>query len=197
MIAGNVRLQKIGQAGGWRRIFIAGATLLAPAAIAWAWIGPGKSWDLSEQVAYVLSLWAIGAAALGLLLGLLAALDRTIAWVGAGFGFPPGRARMGLAAVLAGLTFLGAIAQFLRYETVMPDTGAMHAGELCIVLDRWTGKAHPCTDQALYYQERKRAEPRRVEKDDNKEEALWRRVASLLIELLEIERWLPSMTGRI
>lgn len=196
MIAGNVRLHKIGKVGGWRRLFIAGAILLAPAAIAWTWIGPGKGWDFSEQIEYALSLWAIGAAALGLLLGLLAALDRTIAWFGAGFGFPPGRARMGLAAVLAGLTFLAALAQFLRYETVMPDTGAMHAGELCIVLDRWTGKAHPCTDQALYHQERKRAEPRRVEKDDN-EDALWRRVAGILIVFLEIERWLPSMTGRI
>lgn len=196
MIAGNVRLQKIGQAGGWRRLFIAGAILLAPAAIAWTWIGPGKGWVFSEQIEYALSLWAIGAAALGLLLGLLAALDRGLAWVGAGFGLAPGRARMGLAAVLAGLTFLGALAQFLRYETVMPDAGAMRAGELCVVLDRWTGKAHPCTDQALYNQERKRAEPRRAEKDD-KEDVLWRRVAGILIELLEIERWMPNMTGRI
>ena len=196
MITENVRLQKIRQAGGWRRLFIAGAALLVPAAIAWAWIGPGKEWVFSEQIEYVLTLWAIGAAALGLLLGLLAALDRGLAWVGAGFGFAPGRARMGLAAVLAGLTFLGTLAQFLRYEIVMPQAGALRTGELCVVLDRWTGEAKPCTDQALYNQERKRAEPRQAEKSD-REDVLWRRVAGLLIELLEIERWLPNMTSRI
>lgn len=106
------------------------------------------------------------------------------------------RLRAGLAAVLAGLTFLGALAQFMRYETVMPEAGAMRTGELCVVLDRWTGEAKPCTDQALHYQERKRAEPQRAEKAD-REDVLWRRVASLLIELLEIEKWLPSLTGRI
>lgn len=196
MITENARLQKIGQAGGWRRLFIAGAILILPAAMAWAWLGPGKQWDLPELTEYVLSLWAIGAAALGLLLGLLAALDRGLAWVGAGFGLPLGRARLGLAAVLAGLTFLGALAQFLRYETVMPEGGAMRTGELCVVLDRWTGQAKPCTDEALHYQERKRAEPRRAEKAD-REEALWRQVAGILVELLEIERWLPSMIGRI
>lgn len=196
MITENVRLQKIGQAGGWRRLFIAGAILILPAAMAWAWLGPGKQWDLFELTEYVLTLWAIGAAALGLLLGLLAALDRGLAWVSTGFGFPPGRARMGLAAVLAGLTLLGALAQILRYEIVMPEAGALRTGELCVVLDRWTGEAKPCTDQALYNQERKRAEPRRAEKAD-RDEALWRRVAGLLIELLEIERWLPNMTGRI
>lgn len=196
MITENVRLQKIGQAGGWRRLFIAGAALLVPAAIAWAWIGPGKEWDFSEQIEYVLTLWAISAAALGLLLGLLAALDRGLAWVGTGFGLAPGRARMGLAAVLAGLTFLVALAQFLRYEIVMPQAGALRTGELCVVLDRWTGEAKPCTDQALYNQERKRAEPRQAEKSD-REDVLWRRVAGLLIELLEIERWLPNMTSRI
>lgn len=194
MITDNVRLQKIGQAGGWRRLFIAGAALLVPAAIAWAWLGPGKEWVFSEQIEYVLTLWAIGAAALGLLLGLLAALDRALSWVGAGFGLPPERARMGLAAVLAGLTFLGALAQFLRYEIVMPQAGTMRAGELCVVLDRWTGEAKPCTGQALYKQERKRAEPRQAEKSD-RDEALWRRIAGLLIELLEIDRWLPSMTS--
>jgi hypothetical protein len=195
MIAENIRLQKIRQAGGWRRLFIAGAILLAHAAIAWAWIGPGKEWEFSEQVAYALSLWSIGAAALGLLLGILAALDRVLSWVSAGFGFPPGRARVGLVAVLAGLTFLGALAQLMRYEIVMPETGAMRTGELCVVLDRWTGQAKPCTDQALHNQERKRAEPQRAEKTD-REDVLWRRVASHLIELLEIERWLPSMIGR-
>lgn len=194
MMAENVRLQKTGQAGGWRRLFIAGAILLAPAVMAWVWIGPGKAWDLSERIAHALSLWAIGAAALGLLLGLLAALDRGLAWVGAGFGLAPGRARAGLAAVLAGLTFLGLLGQFLRYEVVMPEDGAMRAGELCVVLDRWSGETRPCTEEALHHRERKRAEPRRSEQTD-RVEVLWRRVAALLNEFLEIERWLPGMTG--
>lgn len=190
------RLQKVQQAGGWRRLFIAGAILLLPAAIAWAWLGPGKGWDLSELVEYVLTLWSIGAAALCVLLGLLAALDRGLAWISAGFGLAPGRARLGLVTVLMGLTFLGALAQFLRYEIVMPGAGTMRASELCVVLDRWSGEARPCTDEALYRQERKRAEPRRAEGSD-REETLWRRVAGLLIALLEIERWMPNMSSRV
>jgi len=60
------RLQVSRQASGWRRLFVAGAILLVPVAAAWTWtwIGPGKGWDIFEQVEYVLTLWSIGAAAL-------------------------------------------------------------------------------------------------------------------------------------
>ena len=189
------RLQNIGQAGGWRRLFVAGAGLLVPAAAAWAWLGAGKSQAFPEQLVFALSLWSFGAAALGLLLGLLAALDGMVRWVGAGFGLAPAKARLGLAAVLAGLTFLAALAQFLRYDVVMPAGGTLTAGELCVVLDRWTGEAKPCTDEALSHWERRRAEPRRAQQDD-REEALWRGLVGLLIELLEAVRWLPGASGR-
>ncbi len=110
------------------------------------------------------------------------------------------RLRAGLAAVLAGLTFMGALAQFLRYEVVIPGDGALGT-ELCVVLDRWTGETRPCTDEALSRYERWRAEPQGAElrraENANREESLWRQVAGFLIEMLEIEKWLPSMTGRI
>ncbi len=191
----NVSLQKIRQAGGWRRLFIAGAILLLPAAIAWAWLGPGKGWDLSEQIEYVLILWSIGAAALGLLLGLLSALDRVLAWVGAGFGLAPGRVRLGLAAVLAGLTFLGALAQYLRYEIVMPEAGAMRTGELCVVLDRWTGEAKPCTEEAVVKRRRILPQPRRVE-NPPREEPAWREIIMIVVELMRTDKWLPTVTGK-
>ncbi len=50
-------------------------------------------------------------------------------------------------AVLAGLTFMGALAQFLRYEVAISGDGFPDA-ELCVVLDRWTGETRPCTDEA-------------------------------------------------
>jgi len=191
----NVRLQKIQQAGGWRRLFISGAILLLPAAIAWTWFGPSKGWDVSEQIEFVLALWSIGAAALGLLLGLLAALDRGLAWVGAGFGLAPGRTRLGLAAVLAGLTFLGALAQFLRYEIVMPEAGAMRMGELCVVLDRWTGEAKPCTEEAVIKRRRTLPQPQHVE-EPPREESIWRGLIVIIVELTRTEKWLPTVTGK-
>lgn len=196
MIAANVRLQKIGQASGWRRLFIACTVLLAPAAVAWTWIGPGRGWVFSEQIEYVLVIWSIGAAGLGLLLGLLSALDRGLAWIGAGFGLAPGRARLGLAAVLAGLTFLGALAQFLRYEIVMPEGAAMRTGELCVVLDRWTGEAKPCTQEAVVKRRRIPPQPQRVE-DPPREESAWREIVSIVLELMKAEKWLPGMIGKV
>ena len=183
------------EAGGWRRLFVAGTFLLAVAAIAWAWLGPGSRLGAWEKVEQVLVLWSLGAPALGLLILLLALFDRGLVWVGAGFGLAPGRTRVGIIAVLAGLTFLGALGQFLRYETVMPASDLMSTGELCVVLDRWTGETRPCTDEALYRQERKRAEPRRAQ-ESRSEEVAWRQILSIVSELMEVERWLPNMAGR-
>jgi hypothetical protein len=194
MALAQVRLQPLREAGGWRRLFIAGTALLAIASFAWAWHDQAKAIGGARLLELALSLWAIGAAALGILVAGLAAIDRSCVWVGRGFGLPPAVARAGAAAVLAGLTFLGGFAALTRYETVMPEGGAMRTGELCIVLDRWTGAAKPCTEEAIIRRERKRSEPQRTEAP-SREETLWQRVVELVVEFMDAH-WLPAMTGR-
>lgn len=101
----------------------------------------------------------------------------------------------GAAAVLAGLTFLGGIAWLMRYETVMPDNGVLPAGELCIVLDRWTGHARSCTDEAIAKRHRPPPKPQRAE-ELSREEAIWQQLVDIVAGLLQIDRWLPGMTRR-
>lgn len=101
----------------------------------------------------------------------------------------------GAAAVLAGLTFLGGIAWLMRYETVMPDNGVLPAGELCIVLDRWTGNARSCTDEAIAKRHRPPPKPQRAE-ELSREEAIWQQLVDIVAGLLQIDRWLPGMTRR-
>ena len=125
-----LKFQRSGKMGGWRRLFVAGTLLLAGAACAWAWHVQMPEMDTVEVVEFALSLWSIGAAALGILLIALAALDRGCVWVGNGFGLSPLVTRTGTAAVLAGLTLLGAVAMLTRYETVMPEGGSLRTGEL-------------------------------------------------------------------
>ncbi len=91
----------------------------------------------------------------------------------------------GMAAVLAGLTFLGGIAVLMRYETVMLE------GELCIVLDRWPIKAKPCNEEAIVRRGRKDPEPQPAEAP-GQEEALWQWVVEFVGEFIEM-RWLPMM----
>jgi len=95
----------------------------------------------------------------------------------------------GTAAVLAGLTFLGGIAVLMRYETVMPEGGAMLMGELCIVLDRWPIKAKPCTEEAIARRRSQRPEPQHAEAP-GQGEALWQRVVEFVAEFIEV-RWQP------
>lgn len=97
----------------------------------------------------------------------------------------------GTAAVLAGLTFLGGIAVLMRYETVMPEGGAMLMGELCIVLDRWPIKAKPCTEEAIARRRSKRPDPQPAEAP-GQEDAPWQRVVEYAAEFIEV-RWLPMM----
>lgn len=97
----------------------------------------------------------------------------------------------GIAAVLAGLTFLGGIAVLMRYVTVMPGDGAMRKGELCVVLDRWTGETKPCTEEAIARRGRKGPEPQPAEAP-GQEETLWQRVVEFVAEFIEV-RWLPMM----
>ena len=97
----------------------------------------------------------------------------------------------GTVAVLAGLTFLGGIAVLMRYETVMPEGGAMLMGELCIVLDRWPIKAKPCTEEAIARRRSKRPDPQPAEAP-GQEDALWQRVVEYAAEFIEV-RWLPMM----
>lgn len=191
-----LKFQRSGKMGGWRRLFVAGTLLLAGAACAWAWHVQMPEMDTVEVVEFALSLWSIGAAALGILLIALAALDRGCVWVGNGFGLSPLVTRTGTAAVLAGLTLLGAVAMLTRYETVMPEGGSLRTGELCIVLDRWTGEARPCTNEAVAKRYRSRPEQQRVE-EPNRGEAIWHRIVGIVAELMEIGKWLPNMTSRI
>lgn len=97
----------------------------------------------------------------------------------------------GTAAVLAGLTFLGGVSVLMRYETVMPEGGAMRMGELCIVLDRWTGETKPCTEEAIARRRSKRPGQQLAEAP-GQEEALWQRVAEFVAEFIEV-RWQPMM----
>lgn len=97
----------------------------------------------------------------------------------------------GTAAVMAGLTFLSGIAVLMRYETVMPEGGAMLMGELCIVLDRWPIKAKPCTEEAIARRRSKRPDPQPAEAP-GQEDALWQRVVEYAAEFIEV-RWLPMM----
>lgn len=188
MVPARMRLQPLREAGGWRRLFIADTALLALASFAWAWHFRAEGMDGAEFLEFALSLWAIGAAALGILVAGLAAIDRSCVWVGRGFGLSPAVARAGTVAVLAGLTFLGGLAMLTRYETVIPDGGAMRTGELCIVLDRWTGEAKPCTEEAITRRGRKRSDA----DAPGREDALWQRVIELVVEFMEV-RWLPMM----
>lgn len=192
MTIGGFRLQTLGEAGGWRRLFVAGAALLAVASLAWAWQGELQGRAFLE---YVMSVWAIGAAGLALLLAGLAALDCGCVWVGRGFGLPPAGMRAGTAAVLAGLTFLGAVALHTRYETVMPAGGVYRTGELCVVLDRWRGEAKPCTEEAVIRKERRRPQPQQAEAP-RRAEAVWQRIVAMVLEFIDV-RWLQGMTGRL
>ncbi|MBV6412195.1 MAG: hypothetical protein LC123_03285 [Burkholderiales bacterium] len=97
----------------------------------------------------------------------------------------------GTAAVLAGLTFLGGIAVLMRYETVMPEDGAMRMGELCVVLDRWTGETKPCTAEAIARRRSQRPDPQPAE-SPGQGEALWQRIVEFVAEFIEV-RWLPMM----
>lgn len=98
----------------------------------------------------------------------------------------------GTAAVLAGLTFLGGVAVLMRYETVMPEVGAMRTGELCVVLDRWTGESKPCTEEAVARRRGKRPPDPQPAESPGQEEALWQRVVEFVAEFIEV-RWLPMM----
>ena len=97
----------------------------------------------------------------------------------------------GTAAVMAGLTFLSGIAVLMRYETVMPEGGAMLMGELCIVLDRWPIKAKPCTEEAIARRRSQRPDPQHAEAP-GQEEALWQKVVEFVAEFIEVRR-LPMM----
>jgi hypothetical protein len=190
-----MRLQPLREASGWRRLFIAGTALLAIASFAWAWHYQAEAIGGARLLELALSLWAIGAVALGILVAGLAAIDRICVWVGCGFGLPPAVARAGAAAVLVALTFLGGFAALTRYEMVMPEGGAMRTGELCIVLDRWTGEAKPCSEEAIIRRERKRSELQRAEAP-SREEALMHRIVELVVEFMDAH-WLPAMAGRV
>ncbi len=184
------------EAGGWRRFFIAGTVLLLIGSFAWGWHVRSEGMGEGETVEYILALWSIGALALAILTASLSLFDATCVWVGKGFGLAPATTRIGLCAVLAGLTFAGAAAAWLRYETVMPEGGALSTGELCVVLDRWTGEAKPCTEEVVIRRHRKRPEPLRTH-EQHDEEALWRQVVGIVSELMEIDRRLPGMAGRV
>ena len=97
----------------------------------------------------------------------------------------------GTAAVLAGLTFAATAAIYLRYETVMAEGGAMRTGELCVILDRWTGEAKPCTEEAVVRRRSQCPNPQPAEAP-GQEEALWHRVVESVAEFIEVH-WLPMM----
>lgn len=189
-----LRFRPLREAGGWRRLFLAGSLLLAVAAFAWGWHVRREDMSDGDYIEYVLALWSLGSVALGLLIGGLALLDGVCVWVGRGFGLAPATTRMGLVAVLAGLTFASTAAIYLRYETVMPEGGAMRTGELCVVLDRWTGEAKPCTEEAVTRRHRRHAEPQRAQESRN-EEAAWRQIIGIVSELMKSANWLPVMTS--
>jgi len=157
-----LRLQPVRETGGWRRLFVAGSLLLVVVAFAWVWHVREEDMSDGDYVEFALALWSLGSVALALLVAGLSLLDGACIWVGRGFGLAPATTRIGLVAVLAGLTFAGTAAIYLRYETVMPEGGAMRTGELCVVLDRWTGEAKPCTEESVTRRFRKRPEPQRA-----------------------------------
>jgi len=191
-----LRLQPVRETGGWRRLFVAGSLLLVVVAFAWVWHVREEDMSDGDYVEFALALWSLGSVALALLVAGLSLLDGACVWVGRGFGLAPATTRISLVAVLAGLTFAGTAAIHLRYETVMPEGGAMRTGELCVVLDRWTGEAKPCTEEAVTRRHRRRAEPQRAQ-ESRSEEAAWRQIIGIVSELMEVDRWLPNMTGRI
>jgi len=190
----TLRLQKLSETGGWRRFYIAGTGMLAIASVIWAWHVQLEDMDGWEFLEFALALWAMGAVTLAILTAVLSLLDSSCVWVGRGFGLAPATTRIGLCAVLAGLTFAATAAIYLRYETVMPEGGARRTGDLCVVLDRWTGEAKPCTEEAVTRRHRKRSEPLRVE-ESQPGELLWRQFLALAKEVMEIEKWLPGMLG--
>jgi hypothetical protein len=188
-----LRLQPLREAGGWRRFFVAGSLLLAIASFAWAWHVQQEGTSDGDYIEFALTLWSLGAAALALLAIGLSLLDSTCVWVGRGFGLAPATTRFGLVAVLAGLTFAGTAAAWLRYETVMPEGRGLRTGELCVVLDRWTGEAKPCTDEAVARRHRRFLEPRRTQ-EERSDEALWQQViGGIVTELMNATSWLPGM----
>lgn len=191
----SFRLQKIRQAGGWRRLFIAGSALLFIASLALGWHVRQEDMEAAQTVELVLAVWSIGALALAILTASLSLLDAAFIWVGKGFGLTPATTRIGLCAVLAGLTFAVTAAAWLRYETVMPEGGSLRTGDLCVVLDRWTGEAKPCTEEAVTRRHRKRSEPLRTQ-EQRDVEVLWRQVVGIVAELLEVGSWLPGVTAR-
>lgn len=186
-----LRLQPLREAGGWRRFFVAGSLLLAIASFAWAWHVQQEGTSHGDYIEFALTLWSLGAAALALLAIVLSLLDSTCVWVGRGFGLAPATTRIGLVAVLAGLTFAGTAAIYLRYETVMPEGGGLRTGDLCVVLDRWSGEAKPCTEEAITRRRSKRLGQQPAE-SPGQEEALWQRVVEFVAEFIEV-RWLPMM----
>lgn len=186
-----LRLQPLREAGGWRRFFVAGSLLLAIASFAWAWHVQQEGTSHGDYIEFALTLWCLGAATLALLAIGLSLLDSTCVWVGRGFGLAPATTRIGLVAVLAGLTFAGTAAIYLRYETVMPEGGGLRTGDLCVVLDRWSGEAKPCTEEAITRRRSKRPGQQPAE-SPGQEEALWQRVVEFVAEFIEV-RWLPMM----
>lgn len=158
----TLRSRPLREPGGFRRLFFAGSLVLAVAAFAWGWHVRREDMSDGDYIEFALALWSMGSVALALLVGGLSLLDGACVWVGRGFGLAPATTRIGLVAVLAGLTFAGTAAIYLRYETVMPEGGAMRTGELCVVLDRWTGEAKPCTEEAVTRRFRRRPEPQRA-----------------------------------
>jgi hypothetical protein len=187
-----LRFRRLSEAGGWRRLFVAGSLLLVVVAFAWGWHVREEDMSDGDYVEFALALWSLGSVALALLVAGLSLLDGTLVWVGRGFGLAPATTRIGLVAVLAGLTFAGTAAAWLRYETVMPEGGGLRTGELCVVLDRWTGEAKPCTDEAVARRHRRSPEPQRTQ-EERGDEALWQQVIGIVAELMNATSWLPGM----
>lgn len=179
--------------GGWRRLFVAGVLALVPAAIVLVHT-MGADLVGAEGIELALLLWALGALGLGLLLVFLAGVDCLILWIGSGFGLSPGAARLGLAGGMAFLAALATAAALLRYETVMPEGGAQRTGELCVVLDRWTGEARPCTEQAVSRANRARRppEPQRA-RGENELSALWQQLAEAVAAIFDRLSWLTGI----
>jgi hypothetical protein len=96
-----LRPDTLREAGGWRRLFIAGTVPIAIAALAWGGHVRPADMPVGEFIGFVLSLWSIGALALGMVTAALSLLDAACVWVGRGFGLTPATARLGLCAVLA------------------------------------------------------------------------------------------------
>lgn len=186
-----LRFQRLSEAGGWRRLFVAGSLLLAVASFAWGWHVREEDMSDGDYVEFALALWSLGSVALALLVAGLSLLDSTCVWVGRGFGLAPATTRIGLVAVLAGLTFAATAAIYLRYETVMPEGGGLRTGDLCVVLDRWSGEAKPCTEEAITRRRGKRPGQQPAEAP-GQGEALWQRVVEFVAEFIEV-RWQPMM----